>query len=129
MNAGLLPQKSARTYHAPREANVLLVVPNQAARYILAEALLDSGFRLTLASSYGLADLLVSEAGLDLLVTTQKLDDMGTFGLPDLARAVRPDLPILVLEEETAGGPGVLDAIHRILRRWPVRDWAAPLLQ
>jgi len=130
VNAGMLQHVPAHVLHSPREAHVLLVVPNQRARYAIADQLLDAGYRLTLASSYGLADLLVDEsAGIDLLVTAQPMRAMGELGLTELARAVSPELPILVLEEETVGGPGVLDAVRRIMRRWPMRDWAVPLLQ
>jgi CheY-like chemotaxis protein len=126
----MLDRAPAAAMHQPREAHVLLVVQSQAARYALADQLLDAGYRLTLASSYGLADLLIEEAsGIDLLITAQPIREMGQFGLAHLARAVRPDLPILVLEEETVGGPGVLEAVQRIMCRWPMRDWAAPVLQ
>ena len=130
MNAVALERVQAPADHSPREAHVLLVVQSQAARYALADQLLDAGYRLTLASSFGMADLLIEEAaGIDLLVTAQPMRELDHFGLPQLARAVRPELPILVLEEETVGGPGVLDAVKRIMRRWPMRDWAAPVLQ
>ena len=130
MNAVVLARAPAQQFQLAREAHVLLVVPNQKARYVLADLLLDAGFRLTLASAYGLADVLVEEsAGIDLLLTAQPVREMGEFGLAQLARAVRPDLPILVLEEETVGGPGVLEAVQRIMRRWPMRDWAAPVIQ
>lgn len=130
MNAVVLERAAAQPCHSLHEAHVLLVVQNQKVRYALADLLLDAGFRLTLASSYGLADLLVNEStGIDVLVTAQPMQEMGEFGLAQLARAVRPDLPILVLEEETAGGAGVLDAVQRMMRRWPMRDWAAPVIQ
>jgi DNA-binding NtrC family response regulator len=130
MSLVVLDQTAARTFTAAREAHVLLVVQDQKARYQLADLLLDAGFRLTLASSYGLADLLLDEsAGVDVLVTALPLHDMGQFGLAQLARAVRPDLPILVVDEETAGGPGVVQSVGQIMRRWPMRDWAAPALQ
>src|SRR3954470_13039380 len=123
MNAVTLDRAPSPMLPCPREAHVLLVVPNQKARYVLADRLLEAGFRLTLASTYGLADVLVGESGgVDLLVTAQPMREMGEFGLAQLARAVRPDLPILVLEEETVGGPGVLEAVRRMMRRWPMRD-------
>ncbi|MFL5336481.1 MAG: hypothetical protein ACJ8H8_25735 [Geminicoccaceae bacterium] len=130
MNTAVLDRAPAQSLQSAREAHVLLVVPSQKARYQLADILLDAGFRLTLASTYGLGDVLIDDStGIDLLVTAQPMREMGEFGLAELARAVRPDLPILVLEEETIGGPGVLEAVQRIMRRWPMRDWAAPALQ
>jgi hypothetical protein len=35
----------------------------------------------------------------------------------------------LVLDEEAASGAGILDAVWRLIGRWPVREQAAPLLQ
>jgi CheY-like chemotaxis protein len=130
MNAVVLERAPAPSLQSAREAHVLLVVPNQKARYQLADLLLDAGFRLTLASTYGLGDVLVDEStAIDLLLTAQPMHEMGEFGLAELARAVRPDLPILVLDEDTVNGPGVLEAVQRIMRRWPMRDWAAPAIQ
>jgi CheY-like chemotaxis protein len=126
----LLDRAPSPVLQSMREPHVLLVVQNQQARYALADSLLDAGFRLTLASTYGLADLLIEEAsGIDLLITAQPMRELGDFGIAQLARAVRPDLPILVLDEETVGGPGMLDAVRRMMRRWPMRHEAAPAIQ
>ncbi len=93
------------------------------ARYHLARALLEGGFRLSLAASYGVVELLLRQtANFDLLVTVQSLGEMAQFGLPQLARSAQPDLPILVLELETAGGPGVVAAVSAAIDRWPLRD-------
>jgi CheY-like chemotaxis protein len=130
MNTVALDRVPTALPHGAREAHVLLVVPNQKTRYQLADLLLDAGFRLTLASSYGLADVLIEDsAGVDLLVTAQPLRELSRLDLVQLARAVRADLPILALEEETAAGPGLLEAVRRMMCRWPMRDWAAPLIQ
>ena len=126
----LLERAPTPVLHSMREPHVLLVVQNQQARYALADTLLEAGFRLTLASSYGLADLLVEEAGgIDLLVTAQPMRELGEFGIAQLVRAVRPDLPILVLEEETAGGAGVIETVRLMMRRWPMRQGAASPIQ
>jgi DNA-binding NtrC family response regulator len=130
MNLCLQPWAVVET-PPPGEPHVLLVVADPRTRYALADLLLEAGFRLTLASSFGVADLMLDdEAGsVDLLMTAEAVEEMAGFGSAQLARAVRPELPVLVLDEEAASGPGVLEAASRAMRRWPVRERAAPLLQ
>ncbi|GAC1344944.1 MAG: hypothetical protein NVSMB18_23630 [Acetobacteraceae bacterium] len=101
--------------------HVLLVVPNQQVRYALADLLLEAGFRLTMASTYRIADLLVEDtAGIDLLVTAQPLADLGDGSVARLAREADPHLPILLLEQDTAAAGDVLGVALGLIQRWPM---------
>lgn len=98
--------------------HVLLVAFDQRARYTLADLLLTAGCRLTLCSTYGVADtLLESTAPFDLLVAAQPVQDWS--GMARLARAANAEVPILMLEEDTAAGSGVLAAVQSAIERWP----------
>lgn len=113
---------------AADEPLVLLVIGDVRARYAVADQLLDAGFRISIAASYGLVELLLREStDFDLLITAQSFGEMAQFGLPQLARSVQPDLPILVLEAEAAGGAGVLEAAQDAIARWPMRERAVRL--
>ena len=110
------------------EPHVLLVIGDTRARYGVADQLLDAGFRISMAATYGLVEVLLqNSADFDLLVTAQSFGEMAQFGLPQLARSVQPDLPILVLEAEAADGAGVLEAAQDAIARWPMRERALRL--
>lgn len=116
----LTPEPAATAEDDP---HVLLVIGEAQVRYAVADQLLDAGLRVSLAASYGVVEVLLEEAAdFDLLVTAQSFGEMAQFGLPQLARSVEPDLPILVIELDAACGPGVLAAVQDALARWPVRD-------
>jgi hypothetical protein len=107
---------------AEDEPHLLVGIHDARARRTVTGQLLDAGFRVTTAATYGLVEVLLANATqFELLVTAQSFGEMGQFGLPQLARSVRPNLPILVLELEAAGGIGVLNAVRDALRRWPLR--------
>ena len=104
------------------EPHVLVVIKHVQSRYAVASQLLEAGFRVTTAGSFGLVEVLLEHSTeLDLLVTAQSFDQMGQFGLPQLARSMQPELPILVLEFDAAAGAGVLRAVRDAIRRWPRR--------
>jgi CheY-like chemotaxis protein len=112
----------------PDEPHVLVVIENPSARYAVADQLLDAGFLISVASSYGLVEVLLqSSTDFDLLVTAQSFGETAQFGLPELARSVQPELPILVLVAEAAGGAGVREAAQDAIARWPMRDRAPRL--
>ena len=98
--------------------HVLLVIQDQRTRYALADMLLDAEFRLTLATNANMADtLLESAAGFDLLV----VESSGLpSGLARVAQTACPGLPVLLLDDGAASGPGVLDAAVDAMERWPV---------
>lgn len=105
------------------EPHVLIVIKDVRERYAVASQLLEAGLRVTTAATFGVVEVLLEHSTeFDLLVTAQSFDEMGQFGLPQLARSVQPSLPILVLEFEAARGDGVLKAVHDAIRRWPLRD-------
>ena len=101
----------------------MIVVKGLRARLAIASQLLEAGFRVTTSGTYGVVELLRdSNVRFDLLVTAQSFDEMSHFGVPQLARSVRPELPILVLEFEAAGGAGVIHAVQGAIQRWPLRQ-------
>ncbi len=103
------------------QRHVLLVIHDQQARYAVADLLLDAEFRLTLASSVDVADLLLDQSpGFDLLVADHALPGFGGGALAGLARVTCPGLPVLLIEPGSAGGEGVLQAAVRAMGRWPV---------
>lgn len=101
------------------DPHILLVVQDQAARYDLAATLLDAGFRLTLASSAGVASALV-DGEIDLVVAAHPFSDLSDARLSRRCGAGDPQVPMLLLEQETVSGPGVLDLVTQSIRRWPV---------
>ena len=96
--------------------HVLLVVPEQQARYALADALLDADFTLTLAASGSVAAMLLgSGAAFDALVTEHG-PALDGHDLARRAQAVHPDLPVLLLAGECAHlSAGVPGAVERLL--------------
>ena len=105
------------------QPHVLIVIKAADERYTVANQLLEAGFRVTTAATFGVVEVLIEQSTeLDLLLTSQSFGEMGQFGLPQLARSIRPELPILVLEFEAARGDGVLRAVRDAIRRWPLRD-------
>ncbi len=105
------------------ELHVLLVMKDPDEREAVSSQLQTAGFRVTSTGTYGIVETLLEHSkDIDLLVTSQSFGEMGQFGLPQLARSVQPDLPILVLEFEAARGDGVLKATRDAIRRWPLRE-------
>lgn len=105
------------------EPHILIVVKEVRSRYAVANLLLDAGFRVTTAATYGVVEVLGGKsAEFDLFVTAQSFGEMGQFGVPQLVRSMQPELPILVLEFEAAHGAGVINAVRDAIRRWPLRD-------
>ena len=114
---------------AEDDPHVLIVIKDVDHRHTVASLLLDAGFRVTWAATFGVVEVLLQQSTeFDLLVTAQSFGEMGQFGLPQLARSVQPDLPILVLEFEAARGEGVLSAVNDAIRRWPLRHRPARTL-
>lgn len=98
--------------------HVLLVVGDQKTRYTLADMLLTAGCRLTMCSTYGAADLLLeSTSPFDLMLAAQPVEEWS--GVARLARSANTEVPILMVEVDTASGPGVLAAVQSALERWP----------
>lgn len=103
------------------DLHVLIVARDVAARYAVADLLLDAGFRVTTAATFGVVELLLEGSDrFDLMVTAQSAEEITEFGVPQLARSIDPDLPILVLEFNTANSPAVVDLAHDALSRWPL---------
>ena len=101
-------------------AHILLVIRDQRTRYEIADLLVDAGYRLTMAASPNVADLLMdSSAGFDLLIADHALSGFRGCMLARVAQAACPGLPVLALEDG-AGGAGVVDAAARTIRRWPM---------
>ena len=102
-----------------RLPHVLLVVPDQKARYELADMLLEAGFRLTSTSSAGVASTLLDSAEeIDLIVSAAPVGDLRDDALIRRARSVHPGVPVLLLDQDTASGPGVLGLIRQLIDRW-----------
>ena len=120
------PCGSGIPWNAPGR-HVLLVVPEQRARYALADALLDADFSLTLAASGHVAAMLLgSGAEFDALVTEHgpALDGRD---LARRAQAVHPDLPVLLLAGECAhASAGVPGAVERLLAEFGQPATARP---
>ena len=100
-------------------AHILLVASDTGARLELADALMEAGFWLTIAPSFGLGAVQRDRsAPVDLVVTAQPMAELGDDAVIRLARTVAPDVPLLMLEETSASGPGVLAAVRQVLHRW-----------
>ncbi len=110
----------APTTDTSREPHILLVVQDQTSRYELAATLLDAGFRLTLASSAGVASALI-DGQIDLVVSAHPLNELGDGRLSRRTRTSHSHVPILLLEQETVCGPGVLELVMQLIQRWPVQ--------
>ena len=105
------------------DLHVLIATRDAATRYSIAHLLLDAGFRVTTAATFGVVEVLLEGSDVfDLMVTAQSAEEITQFGLPQLARSIDPEMPILVLEFDTASAPAVVDLVHGALSRWPLRD-------
>lgn len=104
-------------------AHILLVVPERGPREELADALLEAGFWLTVGSSFGLGAMLRDGlTPVDLVVAALPIAELGDGAVIRFARAAAPGVPVLMLEETSVSGPGVIAAVQQMLRRWPVRQ-------
>ena len=103
-----------------RDPHILLVIPDQSARYSLAARLLDAGFRLTLASSAGIGNALI-DGEIDLVISAHPFVELSDGRVAKRTRAGHAEVPILLLEQETACGPGVLELVMQAIQRWPVQ--------
>jgi hypothetical protein len=107
-------------------AHILLVVADRDAREELADALLDAGFWLTVGPTFGLGTMLRDCAiQVDLVITALPMAELVDDGAIRLARTIAPDVPLLMLEESSVSGPGVVAAVQQMLRRWPSRQVAS----
>ena len=123
MIPGLIGQIPATAAPADTDFHVLVVARDAASRYAIASRLLDAGLRVTTAVTFGVVEVLLEGNDLfDLMVTAQSCDEITQFGVPQLARSVDADLPILVLEFDTANSPVVVELVNDALSRWPLRD-------
>lgn len=104
-----------------RDPHILLVVPDQSARYALAATLLEAGFQLTLASSTGIGNALV-DGQIDLVISARPLGELSDARPVKRARASNAQVPILLIDQDTAYGPGVLELALQAIQRWPVHN-------
>ncbi len=105
------------------ELHVLIATRDANTRYSIANLLLDAGFRVTTAATFGVVEILLEGGEMfDLLITAQSAEEITQFGVPQLARSIAPEMPILVLEFETANSPVVVELANGALSRWPLRD-------
>ncbi len=113
----------ARARHADDEPHhVLVVIGDTRVRQTVLRQLHEAAFRVTAVPSLGMVDMLSDPEQLfDLLVTAQSLGEMAQFGLPQLARSIDPELPILLLDTEAARGTGIAIAAIDVVDRWPLR--------
>ena len=111
------------------EQRVLIAVRQPAERDVIASRLLDAGLRVTTAATFGVVEtLLQNRAAFDLMVIAQSSEETTLFGMPQLARSIDPELPILVLEFGTTNSPAVVDMVRGALMRWPMRARPMPVL-
>ena len=123
MIPGLIDDAPEAAIHSDDDLHVLVVTRDSVARYDVANLLLDAGFRVTTAATFGVVEILLGSSEMfDLLVTAQSAEEITQFGVPQLARSIDPDLPILVLEFDTASSPTVVDLVNGALSRWPLRE-------
>lgn len=123
MIPGLNAHAPFAAIQADDDLHILVVTRDPAARYSVANLLLDAGFRVTTAATFGVVEILLEGTEkFDLLVTAQSAEEITQFGVPQLARSIQPDLPILVLEFDTANSPAVVDLVNGALVRWPSRE-------
>ncbi len=123
----MIPSLAGEVPARPRteddQYHVLVVVKDSKSSQAVAQQLEAANFRVTLTQAFGLVELLAESADdFDLMVTAQSSGEMASFGLPQLARSVDADLPILVLDSETVRGTGVMSAVRTVIQRWPLRD-------
>jgi len=108
----VLPQAASRG----NGEHVLLVEDTSTVRMVVAELLTEAGYRCTRAADIESAlRMLRGDESLDLLVTDVGMPGMNGRDLADIARGLRPHLPILfisgyaenALERERFLGPGM----------------------
>ena len=123
MIPGLLGYVAQPAIPADGDLHVLVVTRDPACRVEIAARLLGAGLRVTTAATFGVVEILRRGVDrFDLMATAQSAEETVQFGLPQLARSVDADLPILVLEMETADSPAVVDLVQGALSRWPLRE-------
>lgn len=123
MIPGLLDYAPPAARQADNDLHVLIVARDALARYSVANLLLDAGLHVTTAATFGVVEVLLGGIEpFDLLVTAQSAEEITQFGVPQLVRSIAPDMPILVLEFDTADSPAVVDLVSSALSRWPLRD-------
>ena len=105
------------------DTHVLVVTRDAGARYSIANLLLDAGFRVTTAATFGVVEILLDGSEMfDVMVTAQSAEEITQFGVAQLARSMDAEMPILVLEFETAASPAVVELVNGALSRWPLRE-------
>ena len=105
------------------DTHVLIVTRDAGARYSIANLLIDAGFRVTTAATFGVVEILLEgNEVFDVMVTAQSAEEITQFGVAQLARSIDAEMPILVLEFETAASPAVVELVNGALSRWPLRD-------
>ncbi len=123
MIPGLFDSLQPPAMPAESDVHVLVVARDAASRYEIASRLLDAGLRVTTAVTFGVVEVLLEGNNIfDLMVAAQSSDEIVQFGVPQLARSVDQDMPILVLEFDTANSPAVVDLVNSALLRWPLRE-------
>lgn len=111
------------------EQRILIVVRQPAERDVIARRLLDAGLRVTAAATFGVVETLLQDrAAFDLMVIAQSSEETTLFGMPQLARSIDPELPILVLEFGTTNSAAVVEMVRGALTRWPMRERSVPVL-
>lgn len=109
--------------HADEDCHILIVTRDVSTRFAVANLLLEAGFCVTTAATFGVVEILLENGDMfDLMVTAQSAEEITQFGVPQLARSIDPDMPILVLEIGTAHSPAIVDLVNGTLSRWPLRD-------
>lgn len=105
------------------DLHILIATRDAGTRYSIADLLLDAGFRVTTAATFGVVEILLEGSAMfDLMVTAQSAEETSQFGVPQLARSMDADMPILVLDADTANSPAILELVNAALSRWPLRD-------
>lgn len=125
MIPGLPDLLSLPAVQSDADLHILVVARDAKSRYSIADMLLDAGLRVTTAATFGVVEVLLEGSDVfDLMVTAQSAEEITQFGVPQLARSIDPDLPILVVEFDTANSPAVVDLVNGALSRWPLRERA-----
>ncbi len=123
MIPGLPDLLSLPAVQSDADFHILVVARDAVSRYSIADRLLDAGLRVTTAATFGVVEVLLEGTDVfDLMVTAQSAEEITQFGVPQLARSIDPDLPILVLEFDTANSPAIVDLVNGALSRWPLRE-------
>ena len=92
----------ARDWHTP--ASILLVEDNELVGEVLLETLLALGFEATWcqAPSDAVARLSAQDAKVDLVLTDYNMPEMRGDALAEAAKALRPELPVILYSGQTA---------------------------